>query len=257
MFHADAIQIALTKLLSSKTTMPIEIFPELDSTNALLWQRFAAQQSMPRVAIALSQTAGRGQWGRTWVSAPGGLYLSVLLPIELEPQLAYGLTLASVWGIVEMLQMQGIPVQIKWPNDLVLCGKKLGGIKTETKISQGKINAAVVGVGINYQNPVPPTGINLEQFWQGKLNIKGDLLAALVIAGILNGSQRLVQGSMENILPNYLQHLRNLGETITYEGHQGVITGVNEKGELLVKLVAPGAKSTVKIPPGQISLGYE
>lgn len=237
--------------------MPIEVFREIASTNGLLWQRYAAQQPMPRGAIALSQTAGRGQWGRTWVSAPGGLYLSVLLPVELGPQFAYSLTLASVWGIVEMLQRQQIPVQIKWPNDLVLFGKKLGGIKTETKVSQGRINAAVVGVGINYQNPVPPTGINLAQFWQGDLQLEGDRLAALVIAGILNGSQTLAQGSMATILPDYLKHLKNLGETITYEGHQGIITGVNEKGELLVKLTAPGASSIVKIPPGQISLGYE
>lgn len=201
MFHSDAIQGALSDLLACETTLPIEVFPELDSTNALLWQRYQAQCTMPRVAIASTQTAGRGQWGRTWISAPGGLYLSVLLPIELEPQLAYGLTLASVWGIVEMFQQQGLPVQIKWPNDLLLQNKKLGGIKTETKVSQGKISAAVVGVGINYRNPVPPTGINLEQFWQGELKIKGDRLAALVIAGILQGTQKLARNSIENILP--------------------------------------------------------
>ena len=257
MFDPDAIQGALSTLLACETTIPIEIFPELDSTNALLWQRYQGQCTMPRVAIALAQTAGRGQWGRTWISAPGGLYLSVLVPVELAPQFAYSLTLASVWGIIERLQEQGIPVQIKWPNDLLLQGKKLGGIKTETKVSQGKISAAVVGVGINYQNLVPPTGINLEQFWQGTLKIKGDRLAALVIAGILHGTQKLAHGSIENILPNYLKHLKNLGETITYEGHKGVITGVNQKGELLVKLVAPGASSIIKIPPGQISLGYE
>ncbi|QCS48749.1 biotin--[acetyl-CoA-carboxylase] ligase [Picosynechococcus sp. PCC 11901] len=256
MFHPDAIQGVLSDLLACETTLPIEVFPELDSTNTLLWQRYQAQCTMPRVAIALAQTAGRGQWGRTWISAPGGLYLSVLLPIELEPQFAYGLTLASVLGIVEMFQQQGLPVQIKWPNDLLLQNKKLGGIKTETKVSQGKISAAVVGVGINYQNPVPPTGINLEQFWQGELKIKGDRLAALVIAGILQGTQKLARNSIENILPGYLKHLKNLGEIITYEGHQGIITGVNQKGELLVKLSAPGASSIVKIPPGQISLGY-
>jgi BirA family transcriptional regulator, biotin operon repressor / biotin---[acetyl-CoA-carboxylase] ligase len=255
-FQPNAIEVALGTLFPTKETIPIEIFQDLDSTNALLWRRYGAQQSMPRVAIALSQTAGRGQWGRTWTSAPGGLYLSILLPVKLDPQVAYSLTLASVWGIVKMLHQSGIPVQIKWPNDLLLCGKKLGGIKTEAKVSQGKIRAAVVGVGINYQNPVPPPGINLAQFWQGDMKISGDRLAALVIAGILHGSQTLAQGSMAEILPDYLKHFKNLGETITYENHQGVITGVNEKGELLLKLVAPGASSIIKIPPGQISLGY-
>lgn len=139
MFHSDAIQGALSDLLACETTLPIEVFPELDSTNALLWQRYQAQCTMPRVAIASTQTAGRGQWGRTWISAPGGLYLSVLLPIELEPQLAYGLTLASVWGIVEMFQQQGLPVQIKWPNDLLLQNKKLGALKPKRKSPRGKL----------------------------------------------------------------------------------------------------------------------
>jgi len=61
------------------------------------------------------------------------------------------------------LREHGIPVGLKWPNDLMLCGRKLGGILTETKVQQGRITKAVVGVGINW-NPVPETGINLLSF---------------------------------------------------------------------------------------------
>ncbi|MGB2925144.1 MAG: biotin--[acetyl-CoA-carboxylase] ligase [Limnothrix sp.] len=234
----------------------VEIFEEIDSTNKLLWARFAENAVMPRVAIARRQTAGRGQWGKNWVSAAGGLYLSVLLPLEIEPQNAYSLTIASAWGIAAALRQNQIPVQIKWANDLLLNNKKLGGIKTETKVQQGKITAAVIGVGINYTNSVPDVGISLKTFWRDELQFSGDRLAALVIASILNATEKLAKESIHSILPDYLALLKNMGETVVYEGHQGVIVGVSEKGELLLKLSAAGSRSIIKIPPGQVSLGY-
>lgn len=254
---SEAIITALQQLSGNRYQVSgIEVFEELDSTNALLWERFAQNASMPRVAIAKCQTAGRGQWGKSWTSAAGGLYLSLLLPIKLEPQNAYSLAIATVWGIAAQLRLAGIPVQIKWANDLLLENKKLGGIKTETKIQQGLITAAVIGVGINYTNPVPEIGINLADFWQNKMKFSLDYLAALVILGILNSMDKLQQESMQSILPNYLKMLKNMGEIITYEGQQGEIVGVSEKGELLVKMSASGSSSTIKIPAGQISLGY-
>ncbi len=250
----EAIAIALRKL--GIDSPPIEIFAEITSTNDLLWQRFQAGEAMPRVVIARQQTAGRGQWGLTWRSPLGGLYLSLLMPLALEPRQAYTLTLASVWGIAWYLRTADIPVQIKWANDLVLCDKKLGGIKTETKIVQDRISAAVIGVGINYANSVPDVGMSLQAFWQNDLKLSLAELAALVIAGSLKGVDRLHTESVSVMLKDYLQLLKNLGETIHYEGHQGDIVGVSDQGELMVRLSAPGASSTIKIPPGQISLGY-
>lgn len=255
--NSEAIITALEQVSDIRHQISgIEVFEELDSTNALLWERFAENVPMPRVAIAKCQTAGRGQWGKSWVSAAGGLYLSMLLPMQLEPQNAYSLAIATVWGIADQLRQANIPVQIKWANDLLLENKKLGGIKTETKIQQGMISAAVIGVGINYHNPVPDVGINLANFWDNQLQFPIEYLAALVISGIWNAVNILQQESMQAILPHYLKLLKNLGEMITYEGHQGEIVGVSEKGELLVKLSAMGSSSTIKIPAGQISLGY-
>ncbi|OKH19595.1 biotin--[acetyl-CoA-carboxylase] ligase [[Limnothrix rosea] IAM M-220] len=235
----------------------IEVFGEIGSTNGVLWERFRAGAMMPRVAIAKRQTAGRGQWGKSWTSSEGGLYLSMLVPMELNPQDAYGLTIASVWGITKYLRKQGIPVEIKWANDLILNGKKLGGIKTETKIQAGKVTAAVIGVGINYSNEIPDVGINLQDFWDGDSQFPIEHLAATVIAGISEAIAQLTEKGMESILPNYLQLLKNLDELIVYEGHLGKIVGVNEKGELLVRMEAEGSRSTIKIPPGGVSLGYD
>lgn len=252
----EAIGAQLSQLNLSDPALEIEVLESVDSTNAYLWERFRENQSMPRVAIAKCQTAGRGQWGRTWTSVEGGLYLSLLTPLQLNPEYGYSLTIASVWGIASLFHQNGIPVQIKWPNDLLLNSKKLGGIKTETKVRQGNITAAVVGVGINFTNPVPEMGINLESFWQGDVKISGDRLAALVITGILTGIEKLKKSSIQSILPDYLALLKNMGETIIFEGQQGEIVGVGDRGELLLQMSATGAKSIIRIPPGTISLGY-
>lgn len=253
----EAIKVQLAQISLLTQTPDIEVLETVDSTNAYLWERFRENQLMPRVAIAKSQSAGRGQWGRTWTSAEGGLYLSLLTPLQLDPQHAYSLTIASVWGIASLLYQNEILVQIKWPNDLLLNGKKLGGIKTETKVQKGNITAAVIGVGINVTNPVPDPGINLESFWQGDVKISGDRLAALVIAGILIGIKKLEEKSIQSILPDYLSLLKNIGETVVYEEHQGKIIGVNPKGELLLEMLGTRSKSTIRIPPGTISLGYK
>ena len=186
----DALTI-IEQLFTVTSAVPtIEFFEEVTSTNEVLWGIFEEEyldeeEVEQRVAIAQCQTEGRGQWGKSWTSSEGGLYLSMLVPVELDPQDAYSLTIASVWGIAKQLREKEIPVDIKWANDLVLQGKKLGGIKTETKVQEGKITAAVIGVGINYSNETPDIGINLQDFWDGDAQFPIEHLAGAVIARIL------------------------------------------------------------------------
>ena len=96
------------------------------STNSSLWQLAQAGAQAGTVVLAKTQTAGRGQRGRQWQSQGGGLYFSLLLQPNLPAQQSFGLTLASAWGIATSLRNLGMGVQVKWPNDLVLQGKKLG-----------------------------------------------------------------------------------------------------------------------------------
>ncbi|MEQ8956672.1 MAG: biotin--[acetyl-CoA-carboxylase] ligase, partial [Coleofasciculus sp. C2-GNP5-27] len=135
--------------------LAIYLFDSLSSTNQTLWELLDRGTTLPTVVIAAQQTAGRGQWGRQWQSAPGGLYLSLALTTNVEACDSAQLTMCSAWGIAMALRCYGIPVLIKWHNDLLLLGYKLGGILTETRLSQGQITKAVIGVGINWSNPVP------------------------------------------------------------------------------------------------------
>src|SRR5919202_3900483 len=175
--------------------MSLHLFEALPSTNQTLWELLNQGATSGTVVIAAQQTAGRGQWGRQWQSTVGGLYLSLALTPKLQASNSAQLTMCSAWGIATALRSYDIPVFLKWPNDLLLLGRKLGGILTETSVHQGQITKAVVGVGINWSNAVPEMGIALQSFCEEQLSPRPrvtslEQLAAIAIEGLKFGYQR-------------------------------------------------------------------
>ncbi len=248
--------------------LSFHIFETLPSTNQTLWELLDQGATPGTVVIALEQTAGRGQWGRQWQSSTGGLYLSVALAPDLVATNSAHLTLGSAWGIATSLRSYGIPALIKWPNDLILCKRKLGGILTETRVQQGRITKAVVGVGINWANLVPETGINLESFLQQQPIEANDLrarfanaslerLAAITLQGILSGYQQVSLEGIDALLPAYVELLSCRGRSVIVDGRSGVIVGVASTGELQVRLNSLAAAEEICLKPGTISLGYD
>lgn len=244
----------------NQETVSLHLFETLASTNETLWELLNQGATPPIVVIANQQTAGRGQWGRTWRSPLGGLYLSVSLTPNIPITESFQITLITAWGIAKRLRDYKIPVLLKWPNDLILNGYKLGGIKTETRTQQGKITQAVIGVGINWDNPVPETGIALKSFLdsQATASITSlEMLAAIAIDGILTSYQRYLEKGIDSILPDYLELLSSVGQKVTVEGYSGIVVGVTTHGQLRVRLQSPGAKTEIILNPGQIQLGYD
>ena len=248
----------------------LHVFETVSSTNQIVWDLLESGAEPGCVVIATQQTSGRGQWGRNWVSEEGGLYLSVAIAPSLEAISSYQLTLATAWGIAKQLRIYGVPVGIKWPNDLVCaCNensykyKKLGGILTETKVRTGKIAQAVIGVGINWANPVPETGINLET-WQANQHPKPisslEMLTSIVLLGIESGIVCLFQEGINILLSRYLEFLINIGDQICVNDVMSTIVGVTHTGELRVRTeVSEQQKiraSEIHLQPGTISLGY-
>ncbi|NEP16783.1 MAG: biotin--[acetyl-CoA-carboxylase] ligase [Leptolyngbya sp. SIO4C1] len=238
-------------------------FETLPSTNAELWRRVEqGTAAAGTAAIALTQTAGRGQRGKTWLSTAGGLYLSLLLepdwPLAALPQL----TLCSAWGIASQLNALSIPAQIKWPNDLVVAGRKLGGILTETRLSQAAITHAVIGVGLNWQNSVPPTGITLQQVLTRRcLSAPACLeeLAAIVLRGLWEGICYRQQIGSAAFMKHYQNLLMHRGQSVSLGGNTGSIVGVSETGRLQVRLYSDHTLETAQLisfQPGEFSLGY-
>jgi BirA family biotin operon repressor/biotin-[acetyl-CoA-carboxylase] ligase len=310
-FDRDKYQTILLNLSNGRELLdsPLYVYDVIPSTNQILWELLDRGIQPTIAAIALQQTAGRGQWGRNWQSSLGGLYLSVALTVDLAAGESFHLTLSTVLGIVQILRDRNIPVFLKWPNDLILLKRKLGGIKCETRIRQEKIERAIIGVGINWTNPTPEVGISLRSFLMGNLGSsecflrksfaygvrsdrgvgsvgrpgdeeterQGELhspphpvpqhselpitsleeLAAVTTYGIISGYQKYLEQGIDRLLPNYLQLLSNLGQTVKINDSLGEIVGVSTTGELIVRLRSPGASTEIALQPGQISLGYD
>lgn len=239
----------------------LHIFDTLASTNQTLWELLDQGAASPTVAIAAQQTAGRGQWGRQWQSTLGGLYLSLALAPNLPASDSAQLTLCSAWGIATALRSYSIPIFLKWPNDLLLLGRKVGGILTETRVHQGQITTAVIGVGINWSNCVPEPGITLRSFCEKQLSSAVavnslEMLAAIVIQGINLGYQHWSEQGIESLLPSYLELLDSQGRQIIFEGNPATIAGVTPSGELRICLNSAEIPKEICLKPGTISLGY-
>lgn len=241
----------------------VHIFPSLPSTNQTLWELIDQGAPPGTAVIAAEQTAGRGQWGRQWLSSAGGLYLSWAIAPDLPVADSAQLTLCSAWGIAQALREQGIPVWLKWPNDLILTERKLAGILTETRVQKGRIVQAVIGAGINWANPVPETGINLQTFLASEPTPRIaslETLAAIALKGLTAGYRQLQQGGIEFLLPSYLELLSGVGHQVSIDGCKGTIIGVTATGELRVQIPsAPTdtiSNSEINLKPGTISLGY-
>ena len=138
---------------------------ETDSTN--LWIKRLAKEGASEGTLALAefQSAGRGRLGRSWEVPEGtSVMMSILLRPKFEPQYAPTLTLVMGMAVAKAVKNLGFDVSIKWPNDVVVSHKKICGILTEMGVRDGKIDYAVIGVGIN---------VNIKSFrrrWQTRLH---------------------------------------------------------------------------------------
>jgi BirA family transcriptional regulator, biotin operon repressor / biotin---[acetyl-CoA-carboxylase] ligase len=241
----------------------VQVLESVASTNTIVWERLQGGAATGTVVIALQQQAGRGQRGHQWLSQPGGLYLSLGLTANLPITQAGQLTLGSAWGIAAALRGYGVPVAIKWLNDLVVDGYKLGGILTETRIAGEQISQAVIGVGLNWSNPVPAMAINVQQVLSKKVATKPatsqpidslEVLAAIVLQGLKLGYLHWQQRGSNRLVAAYERLCVNCGHAVTIDGQIGTIVGVTATGQLRVQLHSSG--NEIYLEPGSISLGY-
>ena len=236
-------------------------FDVLTSTNEKLAQLIAEENSPSgTIVIAKQQTAGRGQLGRKWESDEGGLYLSLAIAPDLLARDVHQLTIGIVWGIAHQLRQQGLPVSIKWPNDLMLAERKLGGILTETRIAKGKIQHAIVGVGINYANSVEGKAINLapsNNYQPNYLNFSIEMLTSCIIRGIISGYKRCTPATIDSLLLDYLELLNARGRSVMVNGKLGTVLGISPQGELRIGFATATEIIETCLTPGTFTLGYE
>ena len=218
-----------------------------DSTNLRIKQ--AGDEGAPHgtLAVADRQTAGRGRRGRTWESPAGSsIYMSILLRPEIAPNKASMLTLVMALNVVEGIQEcigNDRDIQIKWPNDIIINGKKLAGILTEMSSQIDYINHVTVGVGINVNMTEFPeeiadtaTSLRLEC---GHTVKRASLIAAVMERLEENYEIFLETEDLSGLLGRYSALLVNrdrdvliIGQKEKYQAHA---IGIDNTGELIVR----------------------
>lgn len=212
--------------------MNILTFTRLESTNAFALQMGADAATDGTIILAHEQTAGQGQYGRTFVSPVGGLYFSLILqPNVLLEQLSQ-LTLAVGLACCHVLE-QHCPLQplLKWPNDIYVGGKKLAGVLCQTfPFSSGETPKVVVGVGINVNSNVADFPDELHnqvitlRDLTGEQYENGELLEALV-PEIRRTVNRLEYG-LQKLLAEWRLRDYLKGQSIVWQNGESKIVGV-------------------------------
>jgi BirA family biotin operon repressor/biotin-[acetyl-CoA-carboxylase] ligase len=213
---------------------------EVDSTNTEARRLAELGEKEGTVVIAASQVKGQGRLGRRWISPPGGLYLSVILKPYISPSKLPVITLLSAVAVVRTIRgLTKLDTAVKWPNDIVIMGKKVGGI-----LCEASKNIIIVGIGINLNTSLFlfPSSLK-KQVTSVKFELGASVDRDKVIKILLEEFDKLYRDFLhhkqEEIVSEWSSSCQTLGSRVKIETQKGTVSGLAEKiglrGELRVR----------------------
>ncbi|MCZ7356206.1 MAG: biotin--[acetyl-CoA-carboxylase] ligase [Candidatus Methanoperedens sp.] len=243
----------------------IQYFKETESTN-IIARGIAKSVEEGTVVIAESQTGGRGRLGRKWISPEGGIWLSIILKPRIQPLYASRITLLAGVSVAKAIRALGLPAKIKWPNDVLINGKKVCGILTEIEAEIDLIDYCVVGIGID-------ANIDTETFPEEARDSSTSLKRELgheinrveFVQRLLEEFEALYQRFQKDDFSSILEEWRNMSATIgewvkistQTKTIYGEAIGVDNEGALILET---GEGKLEKIVAGNcehLRRGYE
>lgn len=240
---ADEIAARLPTPEPGHPNWRVLLFQETASTNDLVWREAQNGAEEGLVIIAEQQSAGRGRQGRQWQSnARHGLYSSLLLRPHWPLSQITRLTIVSSLAVAEAVEkLCGKEIRIKWPNDVFLRGKKLGGILSEVQADPEAIRFAVVGIGLNVAQTREEFPAALSEIATSlKIETGHDFRRADLLVEILSTLQRRYRQPFDTVRHDWSERCFSLGQTISVRtptgGQQvGQAVGLDENGALLLR----------------------
>jgi len=224
----------------------IFFYETVGSTNTVAADLFE-KTSEGAVVLAEGQKMGRGRLGRTWISPAGvNIHMSVILRPKIEFKDATLITIMAAVACASALRKTtGLDVSIKWPNDLIVSGKKLGGILTDLKTEKGTIIAAIVGIGINVNSDTDAFPGEVYKIATSVKKETGNLFSreeiAIAVLGEMNKWYTVLQREDNNMLLSEWKRLTStLGRQVVVilgeETWSGIADSIDGEGRLLLKL---------------------
>lgn len=254
--------LAAAVALKSDVMLDVTVHASIDSTNSWSLQQSKSGKALPFACFAEEQTAGRGRRGKRWLmSSHNNIAMSLAWPFVLSEQTLHLLPLSVALAIVATLENFGLKqVQVKWPNDIYVQGKKIAGILIETQpVKSGQVAdaagdrkyvAVVIGLGLNYQMmdsdqvlegvPLAFTDI-CEQARLQALAVKPsrEAVAAELLCNVVAECQRFRFAAEENLKKFQATYdfCKQKKVDVILDNNEklsGIAQGVNENAELLV-----------------------
>lgn len=214
----------------------IHRFESLGSTNDLARSLILTGAEDGETIIADTQSQGRGRRGQEWVSCKGGLWFSIILiPYNLLVDEASLFSLAIASGIISVIEKEtNLICLIKWPNDIYLNNKKLGGVLIETDVSLNRVNWLIVGIGINVnidKKEIPETATSIKE--ELKRDISIDSLFSSILNEINEIYLKIDEGS--KLLPKIKERCLTIGKEGEFENVKGRAIDIDKMGRLIIK----------------------
>ncbi|MEM3616851.1 MAG: biotin--[acetyl-CoA-carboxylase] ligase [Candidatus Bathyarchaeia archaeon] len=237
---------------------------EVGSTND--WARELAELGAPEgtVAIAEIQTVGRGRLGRKWLSPKGGLWFSIILKPKLKPPETVKLVFLAGLAVAEAIrELYGLKAETKWPNDVLVDGRKVCGILSEMKTIGEKVDYAIIGIGVNanidvekdFPKELSETATSIQKALGRRIALE-ELFKAL-LEKVDNFYQIFFKEGFTPILKEWKRYASFLGcaveVSIDDERLEGIASDVDDSGALVLRLEDGSVK---RVFVGEISLQF-
>jgi len=220
----------------------VHYFRSLESTNLFAKELIKKNAEEGTIVVADIQTKGRGRKDRSWFSPEGGLWFSVILYPNIPTQYAMLITMATSISIVQAIkELTGLSAVIKWPNDLLLEGKKICGILTELDAELDRINYSVVGVGINVNNVLEDELCNkansIFNIYNSKIS-RVDLLR-LIIKYLDVNYAKLISNDYNYIRELWFENTDIIGRNVRLKLEkyeiEGIVIDIDDTGALILE----------------------
>lgn len=240
------IEEVRSNLKTSWVGRTIYFFQEVNSTNDVARHLALQDAEEGTVVIAEAQTCGRGRLGRKWVSPPGGVWLSIVLRPEFKPRDLVKINLLVAVAASKTLREEyGLKAEVKWPNDVLVDGKKICGVLTEAA-SEGDIaKYMVVGIGLNANNSLsafpPDLRIKATTIKErlGK-DVKREELVSSLLKSFEFCYEAFREGRFISVLEDWRRFSCTLGRMVEVSGFgerwEGFAVDVDDEGWLIIKV---------------------